>query len=146
MEIINQTTGEVVDINKMTNDQLASEYRNYQKESQFARTMMDGLKEEFVRRAEETGTEMLVAQDYEVRRAEKVKKWNVDRVRQLGEILDSDVMGQIITVPKPEPKVNGTKLRAAAMKYKGVVAKAYEEAKEEVDHYWTVKQTRKQYK
>ena len=68
---------------------------------------MDGLKEEFVRRAEETGTE---------------------------------------TVPKPEPKVNGTKLRAAAMKYKGVVAKAYEEAKEEVDHYWTVKQTRKQYK
>ena len=44
MEIINQTTGEVVDINKMTNDQLASEYRNYQKESQFARTMWTDLR------------------------------------------------------------------------------------------------------
>jgi hypothetical protein len=139
VDIVDRQSGEVIDISKATNDQLAIHYRSLQSETSRIRVELYCIKQEFNHRASETDTQMLVSDNFEIRKTKRVKSYDADIIKsRLGEFLTPSQMNEVITIPQPKEVVNGNRLSAYARKFGGVVKQAYEDSKLDFYENWKV--------
>ena len=139
MDILDRQSGELVDLSKATNDQLASHYLSLQSETSRIRVELDCIKQEFNKRTSDTDTQMLVSDNFEIRKTKRVKSYDADLLRsRLGEFLTPKQLAEVISIPEPKEVVNGNKLSAMAKKFGGIVKVAYEESKQDYYENWKV--------